>query len=49
MAGVPVGLDFGAIMAVAATQGAAAAALVAEALSDVETAILVGLAEQSED
>lgn len=46
MAGEPVGLDFGAIMAVASAQDVDAE-LLADVLPEVETAILVGMSDQS--
>lgn len=47
MAGVAVGLDFGAIMAVATAQGADAGFL-SEVLPEAEVAILAGISGDSE-
>lgn len=48
MAGVPVGLDFGAIMTVAAALDVDVE-LLAEVLPDVETTILVALNDQADE
>lgn len=48
MAGVPVGLDFGAVMAIGGGLGADLE-LIAEVLPDVEHALLSALAEEADE
>jgi hypothetical protein len=48
MAGVPMGLDFGAVMAIGAAQDVDLE-LLADTLPEYETAILTGLADQADE